>query len=93
MSRQRSKHPCARERNRHCVTGHVRTRMIAGEPKIGTEKAVKACDAEQMALGFWAPIHLLMQATDSGMSAGEAMARIRAHVLAFAQRHARSCDG
>lgn len=54
--------------------------------------AFETGDVEQMALDFWAPIHLLMQATDNGMSAEEATTRIRAHVLSFAQRHARSCD-
>ena len=44
-------------------------------------------DARQMALDFWAPIHLLMQAVDSGMETQEATARVRAHVLAFAARH------
>ena len=44
-------------------------------------------DAKQMALDFWAPIYLLMQAVDGGMEKREATKRVRAHVLAFAERY------
>ena len=44
-------------------------------------------DAKQMALEFWAPIYLLMQAVDGGMKQREATKRVRAHVLAFAERY------
>ena len=47
-------------------------------------------DAQQMALDFWSPIYLLMQAVDGGMKAEDATERIRAHVLAFAARHIRT---
>ena len=49
-------------------------------------------DAEQMALDFWAPVHLLMQAVDGGMDVQEAVAAVRSHVLAFAVRYVRSGD-
>ena len=47
-------------------------------------------DVRQMALDFWSPIHLLMQAVDGGMETEEATGRIRAHVLAFAENHVRN---
>ena len=50
-------------------------------------------DAKQMALDFWAPIYLLMQAVDGGMNPKEATKRVRAHVLAFADNHVRSDNG
>ena len=50
-------------------------------------------DVEQMALDFWAPIYLLMQATDGGMVNEEATRRVRAHILAFAEKHVRNGDG
>lgn len=50
-------------------------------------------DAKQMALDFWAPIYLLMQAVDGGMKQREATKRVRAHVLAFAKRYVRSENG
>ena len=40
-----------------------------------------------MALDFWSPIYLLMQATDSGMDEKEATALVRSHVLAFAKTY------
>ena len=49
-------------------------------------------DATQMALDFWAPVHLLMQAVDCGMGQDEATALVRNHVLSFAQSHARNRD-
>ena len=55
--------------------------------------AFRAGDAKQMALDFWAPIYLLMQAVDGGMKAKEATKRVRAHVLAFAERYVRSRNG
>ena len=45
---------------------------------------------KQMALDFWAPIYLLMQAADGGMKYEEAAKRVRAHVIAFAKKHLRS---
>ena len=50
--------------------------------------ALQPGDAGQMALEFWAPICLLMQAVDGGVEAKEAMRRVRAHVLAFGKRYA-----
>ena len=50
-------------------------------------------DAAQMALDFWAPIYLLMQATDNGMGTKKALAAVRKHVLEFADTHARSSNG
>ena len=50
-------------------------------------------DTAQMALDFWAPIYLLMQATDNGLDANEATERVQAHVLAFAKSHVRGYDG
>ena len=44
-------------------------------------------DPKQMALDFWAPIYLLMQAVDGGMKQREAAKSVRAHVLAFAKRY------
>ena len=43
-------------------------------------------DVGQMALDFWAPVYLLMQAVDGGMDAKEGTRRVRAHVLAFGER-------
>ena len=73
------------------VTGQLRHHeaVFSEMMEIG---ALEKGDVEQMALDFWAPIHLLMQATDNGMSMKEATTRIRAHVLSFARRHARNCD-
>ena len=48
---------------------------------------------KQMALDFWAPIYLLIQAVDGGMKPKEATRRVRAHVLAFAARNVRSDNG
>ena len=50
-------------------------------------------DAKQMALDFWAPIYLLMQAVDGGMKAKDATKRVLAHVLAFAEKFVRSSNG
>jgi len=55
--------------------------------------AFHAGDAKQIALDFWAPIYLLMQAVDGGMKAKEATKRVRAHVLAFAERYVWSSNG
>ena len=57
--------------------------LFAEMIKLG---ALKPGDAAQMALDFWAPIYLLMQATDGAMSSKQALKAIRAHVLAFADR-------
>lgn len=63
--------------------------MFAELVEIG---AFRAEDPNQMALDFWAPIYLLMQATDGGMNTKEATKRIRAHVIAFADKYVRSND-
>ncbi len=55
--------------------------------------AFRPGDVKQMALDFWAPIYLLIQAVDGGMQSEEAIKRVRAHVLAFAERHVRGNDG
>jgi len=55
--------------------------------------ALRPDDPAQMALDFWAPIHLLMQAVDCGMGIEEATTAARAHVLSFAAAHATSNDG
>ena len=55
--------------------------------------AFRPGDTKQMALDFWAPIYLLMQAVDGGMKATEANRRVRAHVLAFADKYVRSENG
>ena len=44
-------------------------------------------DPAQMALDFWAPVPLLMQAVDGNMVCEEAVARIRSHILAFAEKY------
>jgi len=63
--------------------------MFAEMAEIG---ALKPGDPKQMALDFWAPIYLLMQATDGSMSTKEATKRMRAHVIAFAEKYVRSDD-
>ena len=55
--------------------------------------AFRPGDVKQMALDFWAPIYLLMQAVDGGMKHEEAAKRVQAHVLAFAKKHLRSDNG
>lgn len=55
--------------------------------------ALQPGDARQMALDFWAPIYLLMQAVDGGMDEKEALKRTRSHVLAFAKRHVSNKEG
>ena len=55
--------------------------------------AFRTDDAKQMALDFWAPIYLLMQAVDGGMKHEEAAKRVQAHVFAFAKKHLRSDNG
>ena len=50
-------------------------------------------DVAQMALDFWAPIYLLMQATDGGMTGDEATRLLQAHILEFAEKHARNGNG
>lgn len=47
-------------------------------------------DTMQMALDFWSPIHLLMQAVDGGMDVKKAAKLVRNHVTAFAEMHVRS---
>lgn len=54
--------------------------------------ALSQGDAAQMAIGFWAPVYLLMQAVDCGMDVEEAVATARAHVLAFGNRYGRKQD-
>lgn len=54
--------------------------------------AFRPGDPMQMALDFWSPIYLLMQATDGGMSAKKAAKLVREHVILFAETHVRSCD-
>lgn len=49
--------------------------------------ALQPGDAAQIALDFWAPIHLLMQAVDCGKDVNEATEAARAHVLAFAAKY------
>jgi len=45
-----------------------------------------------MALDFWSPIFLLMQATDGGMDVKKATKLVRGHVLSFGTAHVRSDD-
>ncbi len=63
------------------------TAVFAEMIKIG---ALKTEDATHMALEFWSPIYLLMQATDGGMQTSEAITLVRAHVLAFGERYGRN---
>ncbi len=58
--------------------------------KIG---ALQDADAAQMALEFWSPIYLLMQATDGGMDIKKATALVRAHVIAFGEKYGRNNNG
>lgn len=46
-------------------------------------------DAYQMALEFWGPIYVLMQAVDGGMGVIEATSAVRAHIVTFAGVHAK----
>ena len=50
--------------------------------------ALRAGDPMQMALEFWGPVILLMQASDGGMDADEAAALVREHIRSFAARYA-----
>ena len=63
--------------------------MFAEMVEIG---AFEPGDTTQMALDFWSPIFLLMQATDGGMDVKKATKLVRGHVLAFAAKHVRSND-
>lgn len=46
-------------------------------------------DPLQMALEFWSPIYVLMQAVDGGMGLDEATSAVRAHIFAFSKAHVR----
>ena len=63
--------------------------MFAEMVEIG---AFEPCDTMQMALDFWSPIFLLMQATDGGMDVKKATKLVRGHVLSFGTAHVRSND-
>ena len=73
------------------VSGKLRyhTELFGQMVGIG---AFEPGDARQMALDFWAPVLLLMQAVDGGLDMEEAVAAVRSHVLAFAARYVRSHD-
>ena len=70
------------------VGGKLRyhARLFASMMEAG---AFEVRDAVSAALEFWSPIALLMDAVDGGMNEDEAIAMVRAHVLAFAQKHVR----
>lgn len=73
------------------VTGPVRYHeaVFAAMVDLG---AFRPGDVRQMALDFWSPVFLLMQATDGSMPQTEAAELVRNHVLAFADVHVRSAD-
>lgn len=60
--------------------------------KMADAGAMPPGDPMQAALDFWAPVFLLMQASDCGMPADEAVGAVRHHVLAFAATHVRRKD-
>lgn len=73
------------------VTGPVRYHEVVFAAMVDNG-AFRPGDVRQMALDFWSPIFLLMQATDFGMGQAEAAGLVRNHVLAFAETHVRSAD-
>lgn len=73
------------------VNGQIKRHEALFTEMIGIG-AFRPGDPTQMALDFWSPIYLLMQAVDCGMDAADATACARNHVLAFAEAHVRSTD-